>query len=234
MKILAIDTSSLSATVALSEDGKLIAEYTVIYKMTHSQIIMPIISEIKERIGLSLDTLDYIAVSSGPGSFTGLRIGAATAKGLGLALKIPIIPVPTLDALAYNIIGFTGIMCPIMDARRGEVYSAFYEWQPEGIKRLSPYYAKPFNEILSEAIDYNMPVMFLGDGVFPYKEKIKESNFYIAPLNSCLQRGASLALAAEALAFKGKFVESKDFVPEYLRRSQAERERDEKKKAEGK
>ena len=118
MKILALDSSGLVASVAVVEDNQLLAEYTVNYKKTHSQTLLPMLDEIAKMIELDLETIDAIAVAAGPGSFTGLRIGSATAKGLGLALKKPLIPVPTVDALAYNLYDSTGVICPMMDARR--------------------------------------------------------------------------------------------------------------------
>ena len=116
MRILALDSSGLVASVAVVEDDQLIAEYTVNYKKTHSQTLLPMLDEIVKMTELDLDTIDAIAVSGGPGSFTGLRIGSATAKGLGLALKKPLIHIPTLEGLAYNLCGSADIVCPIMDA----------------------------------------------------------------------------------------------------------------------
>ena len=116
MRILALDSSGLVATVAILEDEQTIAEYTVNYKKTHSQTLLPMLDEIVKMTEFDLSTVDAIAVAGGPGSFTGLRIGAATAKGLGLALGKPIINVPTVDGLAYNLYGTTGLICPIMDA----------------------------------------------------------------------------------------------------------------------
>ena len=120
MKILALDSSGLVASVALIQDETLVAEYTMNYKKTHSQTLLPMLDEIKKAVDLDLETLDAIAVAAGPGSFTGLRIGSATAKGLGLALDKPLIPVPTLEALAYNLYDTPEdtLICPIMDARR--------------------------------------------------------------------------------------------------------------------
>ena len=123
MRVLAIDSSGLTATVAVVEDEQTIAEYTVNYKKTHSQTLLPMIDEVKKMIDLDLSSIDAIAVSGGPGSFTGLRIGSATAKGLGLALGKPLIHVPTVDALAYNVYGCGDLICPIMDARRKQVYT---------------------------------------------------------------------------------------------------------------
>ena len=116
MKILAIDSSGLVASVAVVEDDRLIGEYTIDYKKTHSQTLLPMLNEVKEMIELDLSTVDVVAVAAGPGSFTGLRIGSATAKGLAEALDIPIAEIPTMDAMAYQLLGFDGIICPIMDA----------------------------------------------------------------------------------------------------------------------
>ena len=117
MKILALDSSGLVASVAVVEDDNMLAEYTVNYKKTHSQTLLPMLDEIGKMIELDLSTVDAIAVAAGPGSFTGLRIGSATAKGLGLALDRPLISVPTVDGLAYNLYGSRDMVCPLMDAR---------------------------------------------------------------------------------------------------------------------
>ena len=126
MKILAIEASSLVASVAIMTDDIITAEYTMNHKITHSQTIMPMIDEIVKRCEADLSELDAIAVSGGPGSFTGLRIGSATGKGLAQALNIPIVHVPTLDAMAFNAYGYDGLVCPIMDARRMQVYTGIY------------------------------------------------------------------------------------------------------------
>ena len=132
MRILALDSSGLVASVAVVEDGmtddQVIAEYTVNYKKTHSQTLLPMLDEIVKMTELDLNSVDAIAVAAGPGSFTGLRIGSATAKGLGLALDKPLIHIPTLEGLAYNLCGSSDIVCPIMDARRGQVYTGIYEF----------------------------------------------------------------------------------------------------------
>lgn len=121
MKILGIESSGLVASVACQEDGVLIGEFTTNLKKTHSQTLLPMLDELKKMLDLDMDTFDAIAVSGGPGSFTGLRIGSATAKGLGLALDLPIISVPTVEALAYNLWGAASDICPLMDARRKKV-----------------------------------------------------------------------------------------------------------------
>ena len=126
MNILAIDTTGLVASVALVNEDKTIGEFTTNYKKTHSQTIMPMIEILVKMLEVDLDTVDYIACACGPGSFTGLRIGAATAKGLAHGLGKQIIAVPTLDALAYNMMESNNLIVPIMDARRNQVYSALY------------------------------------------------------------------------------------------------------------
>ena len=132
MKILGLDSSGLVASVAVVEDDELVAEYTTNYKKTHSQTLLPMLEELKSMIELDLGTLDAIALASGPGSFTGLRIGSATAKGLGLALDRPLVEVPTLEGLAWNLWGTDRVVCPLMDARRNQVYTAAYEFLPVG------------------------------------------------------------------------------------------------------
>ena len=129
MRILALDSSGLVATVAIVEDDQTIAEYTVNYKKTHSQTLLPMLDEIVKMTEFDLSTIDAIAVAGGPGSFTGLRIGSATAKGLGLALNKPLIHVPTVDGMAYNLFGCTGLICPMMDARRNQVYTGIYRFE---------------------------------------------------------------------------------------------------------
>ena len=132
MRILALDSSGMVASVAVvwadKDEEELVAEYTVNYKKTHSQTLLPMLDEIVKITELDMETIDAVAVAAGPGSFTGLRIGAATAKGLALALRKPVIAVPTLEGLAYNLCGSEKLVCPIMDARRGQVYTGIYEF----------------------------------------------------------------------------------------------------------
>ena len=129
MKILAIDSSGLVASVAVIENDTMLAEYTVNYKKTHSQTLLPMLDEVKKMTELDLGTIDAVALAAGPGSFTGLRIGAATAKGLCLALELPLIPVPTVDALAYNLAGDRSLVCPLMNARRNQTYTGVYRFE---------------------------------------------------------------------------------------------------------
>lgn len=227
MKILALDTTGLVASVALVDEEKTIAEFTTNYKKTHSQTIMPMIEQLKNMVELDLSEIDYVACASGPGSFTGLRIGAATAKGLAHGLDKKIIPVPTLDGLAYNLAESSKLIVPIMDARRNQVYSAIY-CNINGFERLSEYMACDINELLNIVIEKDENAVFLGDGVPVFKKKISEFNlgFKFAPQSANMQRAACIG----ALAFEriNEAVKPNDFEIIYLRKSQAEREMEEK------
>ena len=230
MKIIAIDSSGLVATVAIAEQDTIIAEYTVNYKKTHSQTLLPMLDEIKKMTQLDLATIDAIAIAAGPGSFTGLRIGSATAKGLGLALDKPIIEVPTVDALAMNLWGTKDVICPIMDARRNQVYTGIYEFgDDDRLDVLHEQFADDIDEVVKELNGMGRPVVFLGDGVPVYKMRIKESATVpvrFAPPHMSRQRAGALAVLAARYYDEGKVVSAAQHKPEYLRMSQAERERD--------
>ncbi len=227
MKILSLDTTGLVASCAVVDEEKTIAEYTTNYKKTHSQTLMPMIEEMCKIIELDLAEIDYIACACGPGSFTGLRIGAATAKGLAHGLNKKIIPIPTLDALAYNITGSSVPVVPIMDARRNQVYSAVYDTL-QGLKPVSEYMACDINELLGYVNKISDKAVFLGDGVPVFRDRIKEFNsgFAFAPVSCNMQRAA--CVGALALERVDKAVGCDDFEIIYLRKSQAEREREEK------
>lgn len=232
MKILALDTSALVASAAITENGKVLAEYTLNYKLTHSQTIMPMIDEIVKMTETDLDTIDYIACSSGPGSFTGLRIGAATAKGLAHGLNKPIVAVPTLEALAYNIFGTDKFICPIMDARRKQVYNAVYVPEGKKLDVILEEDTRMIDDVLEYVKDVDCDVIFVGDAVSLYKDKIAElDNAIIAPASCNMQRAACVAALAEVYIEEGKYMNGAEFAPEYLRKSQAERELEEKQKA---
>ncbi len=230
MKVLAIETSGIVASAAVVENGKTVGELTANYKMTHSQTIMPIIDSILTLTQTDIKSIDYIACSRGPGSFTGLRIGVATAKGLAHGLNKPVIPVPTLAALAYNIFNTECLVCPIIDARRQQVYSSVFCWENGAMKTVFDESVQNINELTETLKSLKKDVIFLGDGVPIYKEKLMEcDDFYFAPANCNLQRAASVAALAEILVRENKHVCGFDFSPVYLRKSQAERELEQKK-----
>ena len=149
MRVLALDSSGIVASVAVVEDDTLVAEYTVNYKKTHSQTLLPMLDEIVKMTELDLGTINAIAVAGGPGSFTGLRIGSATAKGLGLALNKPLIHVPTVDGLAYNVFGCEDIICPIMDARRNQVYTGIYTFSKKAGEKEGRNLVEPVFQVIS-------------------------------------------------------------------------------------
>ncbi|MCH5343966.1 MAG: tRNA (adenosine(37)-N6)-threonylcarbamoyltransferase complex dimerization subunit type 1 TsaB [Acetatifactor sp.] len=232
MKIIALDSSGLVAGVAVWEDGILRAEYTTNYKKTHSQTLLPMLEELRDMLELDLDTVDAIAVASGPGSFTGLRIGAATAKGLGLALDKPLVEVPTLEGMAYNLWGTERLVCPMMDARRSQVYTGIYEFVREGqelkLGVVRKQCAADINDILMEINVFGREVIFLGDGADAYRDVIREKTkvpYSFAPAQSSHQRAASVAALGAVYFAQGKTVTAAEHRPEYLRQSQAQEDR---------
>lgn len=234
MKLLAIDSSGLVASVAILEDGVLLAEYTVNYKKTHSQTLLPMLDAAASMIELDLNTLDAIAVAGGPGSFTGLRIGSATAKGLGLALDKPLISVPTVDALAYNLYGISGIVCPLMDARRSQVYTGIYRFEQGELEILMEQRAISVSELAEELNRLKEPVTLLGDGVAVYRENMQELltvPFTEAPPHLNRQRAGALGALAMKYYEAGNLQTAAEHQPDYLRLSQAERERAERERA---
>ena len=233
MKILAIEASGPVAGCALLEDGVLTAEYSVQYKKKHSQSLVPMLDEMKRMLDLQLSSIDFLAVTGGPGSFTGLRIGAATVKGLGFALDKPVLPVPTVDSLACNLFGTDRLICPLMDARRQQVYTGIYENAGE-LRVIEPQCVAALSEITQKLNALGREVIFLGDGVPVNEAALREQMevpYLIAPAHVNRQRAASTAVrAAQIYAERGAaaLVSADDFRPEYLRIPQAERERGDK------
>lgn len=245
MRVLAIDSSGLTATVAVVEEDRTIAEYTIDYKKTHSQTLLPMIDAAAKMVELDLSKIDAIAVAGGPGSFTGLRIGSATAKGLGLALDKPLIHIPTADGLAYQVYACEDIICPIMDARRNQVYTGLYTFsrkagEKEGTKRVDPVFqvmrmqmAVSIDELIHRLNTYGRPVVFLGDGVPVYQDTIDkyiQVPYSFAPSYMNRQRAAVVGALGIQYFKAGRFESAMEHQPDYLRVSQAERERAEREK----
>lgn len=233
MKILGIESAALVASVAIIDENVTIAEYTTNFKKTHSETLLPMLDEIVKMTGISLSELSAIAVSGGPGSFTGLRIGAASAKGLGLSLDLPLIHVPTLDAMALNIYSSDALIVPIMDARRNQVYTGIYKnnGSLEIIKESMAVSVDELFEILKEtdAKEKAGRAIFLGDGVPVFREYIDknlEISHDFAPANLNRQRASNIAMLGMEMLKSGNIISADDMRPEYLRKSQAERERD--------
>ncbi len=231
MRLLAMDSSGMVASVAIVTEEALLAEYTVNYKKTHSQTLLPMLDEIVKMVELDLATVDGIAVSSGPGSFTGLRIGSATAKGLGLALKIPVIAVPTLDSMAYNLYGTDKLICPMMDARRNQVYTGLYEFAGEDFRVVAEQRAVPVEEIIEEINTLGREVIYLGDAVPVYLDIIQNRTkvgFFVAPVHLSRQRAGAIGALGLQYYKQNRLETAAEHGPVYLRMSQAERERAER------
>lgn len=246
MKVLAIDSSGLTASVAIVEDTHTVAEYTINWKKTHSQTLLPMIDEMVKMVDFHLVDVDAIAIAGGPGSFTGLRIGSATAKGLGLALNKPLIHVPTVDSLAYQVYGCEDIICPIMDARREQVYTGIYTFsreagKAEGTKEVQPVFQVLESQTVISVVEliwklnhYNRPAVLLGDAVPVYREILSEGlkvPYSFAPAYMSRQRAAVVGELGIRYYQAGKYESAGEHRPEYLRLSQAERERKQKEKA---
>lgn len=231
MKILGLDSSGLVASVAIVEDTELRGEYTINYKKTHSQTLLPMLDEVAKMIELDLETIDAIAVAGGPGSFTGLRIGSATAKGLGLALQKPIIHVPTVDALAYNLVGHRDMVCPLMDARRNQAYTGLYSFEGNQMQVICGQCAVGIEEIIEKVNEQNRPIVFLGDGVPVFAAFIEEHcnvAYTFAPAHMSKQRAGAVAVLGMEMFQNGVYETAAEHRPDYLRLSQAERERNER------
>ena len=238
MRILAIESSAVTASVAILTDDVLTAEYTVNYKKTHSQTLLPMIDEICKMTETEPESFDLIAVSQGPGSFTGLRIGSATAKGLGLALDKPRVGIPTVEALAYNLYDVNGLICPIMDARRKQVYTGIYRYEDHRLVTVKDQMAVGIEELLSMLNEMGETVTFLGDGVPVFKDIIAdklEVPFSFAPSHLSRQRAGAVGALGILYYKEGRTETAAEHKPDYLRVSQAERERAQrlKKESEG-
>lgn len=231
MRILALDSSGMTASVAVVDEDRLLAEYTVDYKKTHSQTLLPMLDTIAQMVELDMDSLDAIAVAGGPGSFTGLRIGSATAKGLGLALDKPLVHIPTLDALAYNLYGTDSLICPMMDARRKQVYTGIYHFEDERLVADMEQTAEGVEELICQINALGRRVIFLGDGVPVYQDILKEKvtvAYVFAPAHRNRQSAASVGTLALQYVREGRTETAAEHKPDYLRLSQAERERQER------
>lgn len=233
MKILAVDSSANVASAAITEGDKLICEFTLNHKKTHSEKLMPMIDEILQSAQLAPVDIDLFAVANGPGSFTGLRIGVATVKGLAHAVDKPVVGVSTLLAMAYNLPYCAHTISPIMDARRAQVYNGVYRWEQDELVEKTAPRAVSIKECVADFEKSGETVVFLGDGVPVHREFIRErlgEKALFAPENCNMQRAASVALAAEKLYQLGRQESCHALAPVYLRKPQAERELEEKSK----
>ncbi|MBO5262376.1 MAG: tRNA (adenosine(37)-N6)-threonylcarbamoyltransferase complex dimerization subunit type 1 TsaB [Clostridia bacterium] len=229
MKILALDSTANTSTVAVLEDGKLLASFTANINNTHSETLLPMVKSVLETLKISVDDIDAFAVSEGPGSFTGVRIGVATVKGLAFGKNKKCVGVSTIEALSQNLEGFEGIICPIMNARRGQVYTgAFLNGE-----RIVEDRCMLLCDLIQVLEGYGEPIYFVGDG-YPLIEGMENDKFRHTPEHLRYQSAFSVGKVAYQKILSGEYTTDEKLRVEYLRKAQAEREREERLKAERK
>ena len=231
MKILALDSSAAVATVALCEDDRLLAEYTVNNGNTHSETLLPMIEHLLGNFSMTAKDIDLFAASSGPGSFTGVRIGAATLKGLAFSMNKACIGVSTLEALAENLAFHKGLICPVMNARRSQVYTAIFRSDGEKLERLTEDLAISIAELDGMLAEYKEETVLAGDGYDICVGGFEKTAVRPVPERLRHQSAFSVAEAALAAYESGKYCSDAELGVEYLRPSQAERERAEREAA---
>ena len=227
MKILAVDTSSHAASCAWLEDGILIGESFANAALTHSQTILPMVESMLKNITRNIEDADLFAVSHGPGSFTGLRIGVGAIKGMAMALEKPCVGISTLHSLAFNTSGFSGIIVPVMDARANQVYTAIFESNCDKMDRLHDDTAMQITQLYKILLTYAPKrIILIGDGAELCKKNFDEMGLIvdIAPPTLLHQRAGSLCMLANNIS-REKWVSAAELEPFYLRLPQAERER---------
>ena len=228
MKILSLDSATESATCSILEDDKLLGEIIFNYKKQHSIVLMPMIDELFKNTNTSLENIDGFVVSKGPGSFTGLRIGMAVIKGLSQGTNKPFVSISTLDALAYNLAFTDGIICPIMDALRNNVYTALYRFDECKLTRLTDYMAISIDDLILRLKDEKSSVTFVGDAVSKFRDKLASEiqSVKFAPAHLNIAKSSSLGELGLIKLKEGFNDDLYSSAPVYLRKSQAEREYD--------
>lgn len=233
MKILALDSSAAVASVALCEDDSLISEFSLCDQNKHSETLLPMLESMLKLAGIELSDIDLFAVTNGPGSFTGIRIGISLIKGLAFGSGKPCIGVPTLEALAYNLSGEDGLICPVMDARRGQVYNALFEMKDGIPARLCEDRLILAQDLCNELNRCSQAIYLVGDGYdmaanllgLPENQPI---NLRVTPTTVRVAHAASVARAAKVRYHRGERLSDSELLPVYLRASQAEQERTER------
>lgn len=232
MKILALETSAVAASAAVCEDNNLIAQNFQRTGLTHSATLMPMVESMLNNAGIKLEEIDVIAVASGPGSFTGLRIGVSTAKGLAWAENKPCASVSTLEAMAWQLSGMDGMICTAMDARRQQIYNALFEMKDGVLSRLTPDRAISLEDLQKELENTKKTQIIVGDGAQLCYNALKECGISVkmAPPHLLYQTAWGVARAALEQIRNNTLTDSAGLIPNYHRLSQAERERQEKMK----
>ena len=226
MKILAIESASITASCAVSEDENILGEFTLSHKKTHSEKLMPLIEKLMNELEMKIQDIDFIAISEGPGSYTGLRIGAAIAKSMAYATDIPMVNIPTMKSLAGNICDLDKLIVPIMDAKAGRIYTGIYKWENENLVAVKKQFPCNIEELIELLNEYDESIIFNGDGSVNYREIIEEKlnrKACFAPSKFNYLNASTLAYLGCKMAEKNETVNSSDFKPQYLRLSQAER-----------
>lgn len=226
MKILAIDTASFPASAAVYEDGIILGEYVIRNQRKHSQNIMVMVERLFDDLSMDISQMDAFAVTVGPGSFTGLRIGISTVRAFAQAMNKPVVGISTLEALAYNLAGSGDIIISMLDARRDEVFAAAYSFQGMEINEILAPCVMTVQEITGLFSDGT--VICTGDGALKHADEIKSKGIIVAPAHLAEVRAASLAVLAADKAQRGMAVSHNEIQPVYLRKSQAEREYEKK------
>ncbi|WP_441561215.1 tRNA (adenosine(37)-N6)-threonylcarbamoyltransferase complex dimerization subunit type 1 TsaB [Colibacter massiliensis] len=221
---LAIETSSLVSSVALLHEKTLRAEVTVQAKLTHSEQLMPHIADMLQKAAVHKNDIDGIAVSVGPGSFTGLRIGLATAKGLSFARKIPLAGIETPRVLAWNFVDSAKAVCPLIDAQKGNVYVSLYAWHDGVLTEIEPVSVAPATDVIARFVGSKDDVFFCGDGALKFAAAIESAGgpCRLAPPHMVIPRAGALALAAAERFAAGDTDDCMTLTPAYKRRSEAE------------
>jgi len=222
MRLLAIDTSTMLGGVAIMDNDTLVAEARINVKVTHSERLMPEIDHVLAQSGLEISDIDVFAFAVGPGSFTGLRVGLSTVKGLVYATGKKLVAVPTLEAFAWNIPFSKYPVCPLLDARKKEVYAGLFKWTDNGFVRVINEQVVEIGRLLSEI---NGPAFFLGEGSLIYRERIEDAlndRALFAPPQAMVPSPSNVAYLGMRIAERGEFSDPAGLVPLYLRRSEAE------------
>lgn len=227
MKILALETSAKAVSVAVTENGRVLASAYQNVGLTHSVTLMPLLDGMLKNAGLTMEDIDCVAVANGPGSFTGLRIGVSAAKGLAWTRGIPCCGVSTLEAMAQNVRDHDGIVICAMDARRDQIYNALFEAKNGALTRLCPDRAIGLDEVAGELKKCKKCKIIVGDGAKLCYTYLSEQGIdcRMAQENAVMQNAVGVGTVACVMAARGETVSSRDLVPVYLRLSQAERER---------
>lgn len=226
MKILAIESASMVASCAISEDDVILGEFSLNHKKTHSEKLMPAIEMLLQELNLKASNLDLICISEGPGSYTGIRIGAAIAKSIAYAVDIPIANIPTMKSLAANIYDTKSLIVPITDAKDKRVYSGIYKWESGKLIDIKEQFPTDIDELIDIVNEYKQPTIFNGDGSENYKDIIiakANIDFNIAPSIYNLLSASKLIILGNEMAKEKKLIKASEFTPKYLRLSQAER-----------